>query len=75
MLGWLVGLVAYRTGWGYLHDYTPWQRQVEAWQHDPSLDLRGAPSEWQLHIRLTPQHLDLPLPADTYDSSNPHRHP
>jgi hypothetical protein len=75
MLGWLVGLVAYQSGWSYLHDYTPWQLQVEAWQRDPSLDLRGAPSEWPLHIRLTPQHLDLPLPADTYDSSNPHRHP
>lgn len=75
MLGWLVGLVAYHTGWSYLHDYTPWQLQVEAWQRDPSLELRGAPSAWPLYIRLTPQHLNLPLPADTYDSSNPHRHP
>lgn len=74
-LGWLVGLVAYQSGWSYLHDYTPWQLQVEAWQRDPLLALRGAPSGWPLHIRLTPQHLDLPLPANTYDSSNPHRHP
>jgi hypothetical protein len=75
VFGWLVGLAGYESGWSYLHDYTPWQPQVEAWQHNPSLELRGAPSEWSLHIRLTPQHMDLPLPADTYDSSNPHRRP
>ena len=75
LLGWVNGLLAYGSGWPYLHDYISWQDQVEAWQRNPSLELRSAPNEWELRIRLTPEHRNLPLPADTYDSSNPHRLP
>jgi hypothetical protein len=73
LLGWCNGLIAYRSGWSNLHDYPSWQKQVEAWKHDPSLELQAAPTAWSLRIRLTSQPQNLSLPVDAYDSSNPHR--
>lgn len=75
LLGWSVGVISQRSGLSYMYDYVPWQAQVEAWQRDPSFELYGAPSGWTIPIRLTPKHGNLPLPADTYDSVNPHRRP
>lgn len=75
LLGWCNGLIAYRSGWSNLHDYPSWQRQVEAWKRDPSLELQAAPTAWSLRMRLAPQPQNLSLPVDAYDSSNPHRLP